>query len=91
MTSANSAQTDNRFLANAMASFIQIGALLLLLIMCCRIVAPFVSSVVWGLVISVALYPAHKVITARLGGREKFSRGALCTRKGRPGRMVFRR
>ncbi len=29
MTSANSAQTDDRFLSNAMASFIQIGALLM--------------------------------------------------------------
>ena len=73
MTSANSAQTDNRFLANAMASFIQIGALLLLLLMCYKIVAPFVSIVIWGLVISVALYPAHKAITAQLGGREKLS------------------
>ncbi len=73
MTSANSAQTDDRFLANAMASFLQIGALLLLLMWCYKIVAPFVSIVIWGLVISVALYPAHKAITARLGGREKLS------------------
>ncbi len=73
MTSANSAQTDDRFLSNAMASFIQIGALLILLMWCYSIVAPFVTIVVWGLVISVALYPAHTSLTAKLGGREKLS------------------
>jgi len=73
MTSANSSQTDDRFLANAMASFIQIGALLLLAIWCLHIVSPFIGIVVWGLVISIALFPVHKEITARLGGREKMS------------------
>ena len=48
MTSANSSKTDDRFLSNAMASFIQIGALLLLLMLCYSIVAPFVHIVFWG-------------------------------------------
>ena len=73
MTSANSAQTDDRFLANAMASFIQIGALLLLLILCYRIFSPFIMVVLWGIIISIALYPAHTSLTAKLGGREKMS------------------
>ena len=73
MTSVNSSQTDDRFLSNAMASFIQIGALLLLLMMCYKIIAPFISIVVWGVVISIGLYPAHQSLTAKLGGREKYS------------------
>ena len=73
MTSANSSQTDDRFLANTMASFIQIGALLLLLMMCYKIIAPFISIVVWGVVISVGLYPAHQSLSAKLGGHEKYS------------------
>ena len=77
MTSANSAQTDDRFLANAMASFLQLGALLILLMWCYMIVAPFVTIMVWGLIISVALYPTHTALTARLGGRAKMSSGIL--------------
>ena len=50
MTSANSAQTDDRFLSNAMASFIQIGVLLILVMLCYSIVAPFVTIMVWGLI-----------------------------------------
>ena len=73
MTSVNSSKTDDRFLANAMASFIQIGALLLLLIVCYKIIAPFVHIVLWGIVIAVGLYPTHQALTAKLRGREKTS------------------
>lgn len=73
MTSANSSKTDDRFLSNAMASFIQIGALLLLLIVCHNIVKPFISILIWALVIAVGLYPAHNSLTAKLGGSAKRS------------------
>jgi len=56
-----------------MASFIQIGALLLLLIVCHNIVKPFVSILIWAVVIAVGLYPTHTSLTAKLGGREKTS------------------
>ena len=73
MTSADNARVDQKFLANAMASFLQIGALLLLLLWCFNIVRPFFNIVVWAIVISVAVYPLHTSLTARLGGREKTS------------------
>ncbi|MGI9221892.1 MAG: hypothetical protein ACR2QS_12750, partial [Woeseiaceae bacterium] len=73
MTSVNSSRTDDRFLANAMASFIQIGALLLLLMFCFRILSPFISILIWAVVIAVGLYPSHKSLTAKLGGRAKTS------------------
>lgn len=73
MTSADSSTVDKRFLANAMASFIQIGAVLLLLVWCYTIVAPFVSIVVWGVIISIAIYPLFKALELKLGGRSKLS------------------
>jgi predicted PurR-regulated permease PerM len=73
MTSADSSKVDQRFLANAMASFLQIGALLLLLVMCFNIVRPFISIVVWALILAVAIYPLHVSLTAKIGGREKLS------------------
>jgi predicted PurR-regulated permease PerM len=77
MTSADSSKVDQGFLANAMASFIQIGAVLFLLYWCFTIIAPFIHIVVWGLIISVALYPAHVSLTGKLGGREKLSAALL--------------
>jgi predicted PurR-regulated permease PerM len=56
-----------------MASFIQIGALLILLFYCYRIVQPFIHIVLWGIVIAVGLYPTHQSLTAKLGGRKKTS------------------
>ena len=73
MTSADSSTVDQKFLSNAMASFLQIGALLILLMMCFTIVRPFISIVVWALILAVAIYPLHVSMTARLGGREKAS------------------
>ncbi len=73
MTSADSSSVDNTFLANAMAAFIQIGAVVLLIMWCFTIVSPFINVVVWAVIISVAIYPAHTNMTKRLGGREKLS------------------
>ena len=73
MTSADSSRVDQKFLSNAMASFLQIGALVLLLWFCFSIIRPFLSIVVWALIIAVAVYPLHQSLTARLGGRPKTS------------------
>jgi predicted PurR-regulated permease PerM len=73
MTSADSSSVDKTFLANAMASFVQISAVVLLVFWCFTIISPFINVVVWGIVISVAVYPGHLNITRRLGGREKLS------------------
>ncbi len=73
MTSVDSNRVDQGFLANAMASFLQIGALLLLLVWCFNIVRPFVSIVVWAVIIAVAVYPLHVSLAAKLGGRGKSS------------------
>jgi len=69
----NTAADDKNFQKNAMASFIQIGALLFLLVWCFRILSPFVNIVMWAMIIAVALYPAHQMLTGKLGGREKMS------------------
>jgi len=73
MSSADSVTVDRRFLGNAMASFLQIGAVLLLLGWCFLIISPFISIIAWGLIISIALYPVHQKLTGLLGGRAKLS------------------
>jgi predicted PurR-regulated permease PerM len=57
-----------------MASFIQIGAVFLLIMWCFSIVRPFIGVMVWGLIIAVALYPLHLSLSEKLGGRDKWSR-----------------
>ncbi len=73
MSSADSSRVDPKFLANSMASFLQIAAVVLLVWICFQIVRPFIAIVVWGVIISVSLYPMHQSLADRLGGREKLS------------------
>ncbi|MHC5066244.1 MAG: hypothetical protein ACYTG5_19980 [Planctomycetota bacterium] len=73
MSTADSAEYDKRFSANAMASFLQIAAVALLIFVCFQIVRPFLPVLVWGIIISVSLYPTHQALARHLGGREKLS------------------
>lgn len=73
MSSADNPLVDQKFLANAMASFLQIAAIVVLTYICFQILRPFLAIVVWGIIISVALYPSFLSMTERLGGREKMA------------------
>ena len=48
MTNSDTAAADRNFQKNAMASFIQIGALVVLIVWCFQIIAPFISVILWG-------------------------------------------
>jgi len=61
----------------AMAVFLQIAAVVLLIALCLWIVAPFVTLIIWAVIIAVAVYPAHQRLTKVLGGREKLSAALL--------------
>ena len=67
------APIDKAVLANSMAAFLQIAAVAALTYACFRILSPFLSIVVWGIIIAVAAYPGHVSLTARLGGNGKLS------------------
>ena len=73
MTYSDTAAADRNFQKNAMASFIQIGALVVLIVWCFQIIAPFISVILWGMLIAVALYPVHSLLATKFGGREKLS------------------
>jgi len=77
MSSVDSSSVDQKFLANAMASFLQISAVVVLVVWCFSIISPFLMIVLWGLIISITLYPAHLSFARRLGGREKWSAGII--------------
>lgn len=68
---------ENTYMRNTMAAFLQIAAVVLLVGLCLWIVAPFVTLVIWGVIIAVAVFPAHVRLSAALGGREKLSAGIL--------------
>ena len=77
MNTATGDTEKRQILRDSMAVFLQIVAVVLLVGLCLWIVAPFVTLVIWGVIISVAIFPAHQKLTEVLGGREKLSAGLL--------------
>lgn len=67
--------SDEAFMKRAVDTTIRIGLILLLASWCLQIVRPFVSPVVWGIIIAVAVHPGFKWLEARLGGRSRLSAG----------------
>jgi len=61
----------------ATAAFIEIairlGALALLLYWSLILIRPFISIVIWSVVLTVALYPVHEWMSSRLGGRPRLA------------------
>ncbi len=49
---------------------IRFAVIVLLVIMCDRILAPFWSILVWALILAVALFPLHQKLARKLGGKD---------------------
>ena len=62
-------------LRNAIEISIRLGAIALLVIACLMIVAPFMSIIVWALVIAIAADGPHQALSRRLGGRRGLAAG----------------
>jgi predicted PurR-regulated permease PerM len=56
---------------------IRLGALAVLLAWCFQILRPFISPVIWGLIIAVAIYPAYEKLNAKLGDRRKLTAAVM--------------
>ena len=53
------------------------GLLLVLLYQIGVIFRPFILPVLWALILARLAFPLHRILTARLGGREGLSAGVL--------------
>jgi len=50
--------------------FIRAGVILAAAVLCYRVLSPFLTLTVWGLILAVTLYPLHRAIAARMNGRQ---------------------
>ena len=58
---------------------IRLGAIALLVAACLMIIAPFVSIVIWALIIAIAADGPHEVLTRWVGGRKGLAAGIAVT------------
>ena len=52
---------------------IRAGLVLALVMLCYQVFAPFLTLMVWAITLAVALYPLHRYVAAKLGGRQGLS------------------
>jgi predicted PurR-regulated permease PerM len=58
-------------------TLIRVGLTVFLVVMCVRVLAPFVNLLVWALILAIALLPLHSRLARRLGGRQGLAATAL--------------
>ena len=49
---------------------VRVGLIAFVVVMCVKVFAPFMGLMLWGLILAIALYPLHRRLAARLGGRQ---------------------
>jgi predicted PurR-regulated permease PerM len=61
---------EQRLFRKLLDVFIRAGLIFAMTALCYRIFSPFVSLMVWALILAVTLYPAHQKLARRIGGRQ---------------------
>jgi predicted PurR-regulated permease PerM len=65
--------TETTLTQKAIDVAIRLGVLAVLIAWCFQILSPFISPIIWGCIIAVALLPVYEKINANLGGRRKLT------------------
>jgi predicted PurR-regulated permease PerM len=63
-------ELERRLFRKLLDVFIRTGLIFAMTALCYRIFSPFVSLMVWALILAVTLYPAHQKLARRLGGKQ---------------------
>ncbi len=61
---------EQRLASRLMEVLIRAGLILALVLLCYRIFSPFLTLMIWALILAVALYPLHQALANRIGGRQ---------------------
>jgi len=73
MSTSNQPSDDKLFRARALEATIHIGLTVLLLYWCFKIGQPFIETIVWGIIIAVAIHPGYERLKSALGGRGRLA------------------
>jgi len=73
MSTSNQQSNDKLFVARALEAAIRIGLVVLLLYWCFKIGQPFIQTIVWGIIIAVAIHPGYDRLKNALGGRSRLT------------------
>lgn len=73
MNDSNPSASDRVFLHRSLEATIRIGLLLIITAWCFKIVEPFITPIIWGIIIAIAAYPLYGRLREALGERHKLA------------------
>jgi len=73
MQPSNQFSNDKLYLVKSLEVAIHVGLVGLLLYRCFRIGQPFLETIVWGIIIAVAIHPIYERLKSALGGRGRLA------------------
>jgi predicted PurR-regulated permease PerM len=73
MSASNQPSIDKLYMARALEAAIRIGLVALLLYWCFKIGEPFIETIVWGIIMAVAIHPGYVRLKSALGGRGRLA------------------
>ena len=63
-------ELERRLADRLLDVLIRAGVLLALAVLCFQVFSPFLSLMIWALILAVTLYPLHQSVAAKIGGRQ---------------------
>jgi predicted PurR-regulated permease PerM len=63
-------ELDRRLASRLLEVLVRAGLLLALVLLCYAAIAPFLTLLIWSVILAVTLYPVHQLLAGKLGGRQ---------------------
>lgn len=63
-------ELEERLAARLLDVLIRAGLILAMVMLCYRVFSPFLTLMVWALILAVTMYPLHQSLARRIGGRQ---------------------
>ena len=79
MNEADKITREKTYIGPAIDIAIRIGVIALLIALCFTILRPFIFPVMWGIILSITLYPACSRLSSLLGGRVKLASAIIAS------------
>ena len=70
-------ELEERIASRLLDVLIRAGLILALAMLCIQIFSPFLSLMVWALILAITLYPMHQLLAARMRGKQGLSATAI--------------
>ncbi len=70
ITSQPDQELERRFASLVLDVLIRAGVILAMVTLCYRVLSPFLTLMVWALILAVTIYPLHQSLARRIGGKQ---------------------